>query len=90
MEDEIHKAVDVAYAGIKSALYGLRGIQENIQKAQGMAQATEASDCEFKYAKIAGQFTASIDIIRLTVEIIEAKLEDAESAVRNIKGGCND
>lgn len=84
--ENLSESVDVAHSGVLSAIYNIKGIQESIQKAKGLAEATEATDCEFKYARIAGQLMASIDIIGLAVEIIEYKLEDADSALRNIKG----
>lgn len=88
--EEMNKAVDTAYAGIRSALIALEGVSVQLERSRALAKATEESNDEYKYAKIAGQLIGMLDVLSLSVEIIDAKLEDAASAARYLKGEYDD
>lgn len=86
MEDEMNKAVDQAHYAVQSCINLLKEVFKNIERCKGMNEATEQSDCEFKYSRMVGQCQGSLDSIRIAAEIMEEKLEDAFSATTFIRG----
>jgi mevalonate kinase len=86
MEDEIHKAVDQAHNSVQSCINLLKEVFEQIERCKGMNEATEKSDCEFKYSRMVGQCQGSLDSIKIAAEIMEEKLEDAFSATTYLRG----
>lgn len=86
MEDEMNKAVDTSYGAVCSALDLATYATQQIERSRELAKQTEDSDVEFKYAKIAGQLIGMIDVISVSIEIIDSRLQDAASAIRYLKG----
>lgn len=86
MEDEMNKAVDTSYGAVCSALILLGNVGNQIERSRELAQETENSDVEFKYAKIAGQLIGVLDVLDVSVEIIGSRLQDAAAAIRYLKG----
>lgn len=84
--DEIHKAVDQAHYAVQSCINIVNSIMSQIEQVKGMNEATEKSDCEFKYSRMAGQCQGALESIRIASEIMEEKLEDAFSATTFIRG----
>lgn len=86
MEDEMNKAVDTSYGAVCSALILLGNVGNQIERSRELAQETENSDVEFKYAKIAGQLIGVLDVLDVSIEIIGSRLQDAAAAIRYLKG----
>ena len=86
MEDEMNKAVDTSYGAVWPAPNPLGNGRKKIERSRELAQETENSDVEFKYAKIAGQLIGVLDVISVSIEIIDSRLQDAASAIRYLKG----
>jgi polyribonucleotide nucleotidyltransferase len=86
MEDEMNKAVDQAHNSVQSCINLLKEVFKQIERCKGMNEATEKSDCEFKYSRMVGQCQGSLDSIKIAAEIMEEKLEDAFSATTYLRG----
>lgn len=86
MQDEINRAVDETADAICMAFRVINDLQRQIVHVRGLEEATDRANGEFKYARMAGQLSGFLDSVEISTSLLDARMKDAEAAIRYIKG----
>ncbi len=88
MEQELGAASWTVNASLVTASNAISQMKRLIESCRSLNESTIESDDQYRYAKVAGQCQSTIDMLEITLQIMDEKVKDGLSASAFLIGDC--